>query len=671
MTAGSSAGARAAIGAGELSHEAVTGASGLQQIAKYGTVAGLMGEAGEAATKAIGLSPTAGYIARVGSNVVRQAAETAALQVSDEASKMVADDKNAPATVENALANVGLAAAIGGAAGGIWTGAVSPLWKATVGNKVAEFLQASKYHMDAAGAPGIKNYSGVSHADVAESFGTAGARKLGPSDELRNVANEYASSKGMKLNQDLPTLTVDPERSAAIAKAYDDMVHAPNDPKVRKAYNALAKETMDQWQFIKNTGLTVEAIEPGVENPYKNSTDMINDVRNNKHMWYYPTSQGFGSGDTLPKNFSMISSQVGDVANPAAHEALKNDLIKMGYKISESAGNYGGTSEPSFLVEHNGSAASKAALADLGKKYGQESILHSAGNPGTRLNELAYTDGRPSVTGFGVEQNPNAVKDFTDNPTYGKFSLKFDKEAANVEHPLLAYTPELINGKPAQLNDIFRIVHDYFGHAKEGFGFGPKGEENAWHHHMQMFSPEARKALTSETRGQNSWVNFGPKGDANRANPAATTYAEQKAGILPAWTRDTTNKPVTSIKVPFGKKHLETTQQFLADQAGYAGTAGAYQAASGEDESPVSLAARFLGVEVTPVMRAAMSGEPKAVQLFNELREAQHPEVVANLKDLPGRIDKAVAAHLGVPLEDAAHYSDHAVGSDLQDTMIS
>jgi len=34
--------------------------------------------------------------------------------------------------------------------------------------------------------------------------------------------------------------------------------------------------------------------------------------------------------------------------------------------------------------------------------------------------------------------------------------------------------------------------------------------------------------------GQNSWVNFGPKGEANRANPAKTQYAEQKATLLPA-----------------------------------------------------------------------------------------------------------------------------------------
>jgi hypothetical protein len=39
--------------------------------------------------------------------------------------------------------------------------------------------------------------------------------------------------------------------------------------------------------------------------------------------------------------------------------------------------------------------------------------------------------------------------------------------------------------------------------------------------------------MTVETRGQNSWVNFGPHGEHNRANPAETKYAEQKATVIP------------------------------------------------------------------------------------------------------------------------------------------
>lgn len=59
-------------------------------------------------------------------------------------------------------------------------------------------------------------------------------------------------------------------------------------------------------------------------------------------------------------------------------------------------------------------------------------------------------------------------------------------------------------------NEMFRAVHDYFGHAVKGNPFGAKGEEIAWASHEQMFSPLAKIAMTTETRGQNSFVNYTP-----------------------------------------------------------------------------------------------------------------------------------------------------------------
>ncbi len=59
-------------------------------------------------------------------------------------------------------------------------------------------------------------------------------------------------------------------------------------------------------------------------------------------------------------------------------------------------------------------------------------------------------------------------------------------------------------------NEKFRAVHDVFGHGLHGNPFGAKGEENAWAIHSQMYSPLARLAMTAETRGQNSFVNYTP-----------------------------------------------------------------------------------------------------------------------------------------------------------------
>jgi hypothetical protein len=110
------------------------------------------------------------------------------------------------------------------------------------------------------------------------------------------------------------------------------------------------------------------------------------------------------------------------------------------------------------------------------------------------------------------------------------------------DHPLAQIDPQ----HKLTYNDMFRAIHDLYGHAQGGYEFGPRGEDNAWREHKRMFSKEAIPALTSETRGQNSWVNFSkrlrrPDGTIPKKNeegfvaPADRGFAEQKAVVLPTW----------------------------------------------------------------------------------------------------------------------------------------
>ena len=140
--------------------------------------------------------------------------------------------------------------------------------------------------------------------------------------------------------------------------------------------------------------------------------------------------------------------------------------------------------------------------------------------------------------------NPrNAILDVINNNNMFVFSTRdgfgSDDAAAESlkENPLLQETEFVTaDGEPMLANDVFRAVHDYFGHIKDGVGFRARGEENAWQSHAAMYSPLAIRALTTETRGQNSWVNYGPHGEFNRtASPAETIYADQKIGLLPLW----------------------------------------------------------------------------------------------------------------------------------------
>ena len=142
----------------------------------------------------------------------------------------------------------------------------------------------------------------------------------------------------------------------------------------------------------------------------------------------------------------------------------------------------------------------------------------------------------------------NAMRDLRQNkqmgvfPTEQGFGSNEDMDVS--KNPLLEDTGIMwpsggLDGemKPVTANDLFRAVHDAFGHGLEGAGFRARGEENAWQSHSRLYTGAAIGAMTSETRGQNSWVNYGPKGEQNRtASGEDTIFADQKVGLMPEWT---------------------------------------------------------------------------------------------------------------------------------------
>lgn len=473
--------------AGKLATEAaglgkVAEAANMAREASVLSKAGAPLAAAEVAAKAAQAEKAIGYGYRVGESAVAQAAEMAVLATGDEISKRILQDPNTSA--ESAIANIGLSMALGAGGGAFITGAVSPLWKATVGNKVEGLLTGLRDHMNGSGAVLPEKLQQAANKLGIEQMPEGFANK-NFSPAIRDTADVYMQMKGAKAPTNPTIVEVDVPRATSIAQAYDQMPHNPGDPRVKRAYDALINETNEQYQLLKQNGLKVSKITDGV-NPYKNSQEMIADIRDNNHLWYFPTEAGFGSA-------------TGEVKYPG--------------------------------------------------------------------------------------------------------------------HPLLQLTKELdADGNPMPANDIFRIVHDYFGHAKEGVSFGARGEENAWRQHMPMYSPEAQKALTTETRGQNSWVNFGPKAAHNRANPANTIYADQKAGLLPDWALKQTDA------VP---------------------------------------------LQIDPTVRAALSNQPKALESFNILREGQNPEVLKAIDALHRDAGHSVMSAMNLHPEDVLTYSENEAGHNL------
>lgn len=145
--------------------------------------------------------------------------------------------------------------------------------------------------------------------------------------------------------------------------------------------------------------------------------------------------------------------------------------------------------------------------------------------------------------------NPmDAMRDLRNNKemsvygTYDGFGTDGITKTDSANNPMLEDTGLLWPDQDGKMhtvtaNDLFRAVHDAFGHGLEGAGFRARGEENAWQAHVKLFTGSAIAALTTETRGQNSWLNYGPHGEKNRtAKVEDTIFAEQKTGLMPEWT---------------------------------------------------------------------------------------------------------------------------------------
>lgn len=234
---------------------------------------------------------------------------------------------------------------------------------------------------------------------------------------VQNLAHDYMREAGLPYKQPRDYSSVDPVQAAKVAAEYDKMPHAPNDPRVRASYEALARETKAQYDHAVKHGYNFEFY-PQTHDPYPNSPrEAVLDLHHNKHMYVYPTEDGFGSQEE-----------------------------------DEYPGN--------------------PLLGDSGVRWNGQKVTH---------------------------------------------------------------------------NDLFRAVHDFYGHAKEGLGFRAAGEDNAFRQHAAMFSPLARGAMATETRGQNSWVNYGPHGEHNQtAGQHDTVFAPQKTGLLPEWTHDPNLHPDTN-----------------------------------------------------------------------------------------------------------------------------
>jgi hypothetical protein len=186
------------------------------------------------------------------------------------------------------------------------------------------------------------------------------------------------------------------------------------------------------------------------------------------------------------------------------------------------------------------------APKDPAVREAYENLIHQTTAQYQALVEAGYEFYFGEITSDYFRSPYTALRELRSDKRMGVFPTTpdtFGDDATAVDdNPLLADTGitwknERGEDQPVLANDLFRAVHDAFGHSIEGAGFRARGEENAWQAHARLFTGSALAALTSETRGQNSWLNYGPSGETNRtAKVEDTVFAEQKTGLMPEWT---------------------------------------------------------------------------------------------------------------------------------------
>ena len=78
------------------------------------------------------------------------------------------------------------------------------------------------------------------------------------------------------------------------------------------------------------------------------------------------------------------------------------------------------------------------------------------------------------------------------------------------DHPMLELSGYSIDGVAFTYNDLFRAVHDLFGHVLQPNAFTIEGELCAVMSHLTMYSVDAGRVVLSETAAQICWYYYGP-----------------------------------------------------------------------------------------------------------------------------------------------------------------
>lgn len=243
----------------------------------------------------------AGTLGKIGSTAVRGAVENGLYQAGDEVSRYIND----PKSIESAIPHIGLSSAIGGGLG-IGGGAVSALWRSTVGKDAGKILNAISNH--AGGIDGVES-SAVHELADKTGMDLAPEIKAGLSDdpvvkEMFNVLRQSDTTNKGRAFQDTLKKFENETGNALSNSLGRDPVRIPED--------------FDKFSHGKNVGNTLaEEVKERVS-PLKEAYEDFSNKYKGKELEPSVASKALRSDEALNK-----ANQELDKANRAAVKAQK------------------------------------------------------------------------------------------------------------------------------------------------------------------------------------------------------------------------------------------------------------------------------------------------------------------------------------------------------------
>lgn len=191
-------------------------------------------------------------------------------------------------------------------------------------------------------------------------------------DKIRSIAKLNKIQHNILFN-------IDTKLSKEIADAYEKMKHDPNNPKVKKAYEAMVEETKQQYNALVDGGLKAERW-TGEGEPYANSAEMLNDLKENNHLWFLPNESAFGDKGAATKYKDNIGLQ--DSGITLDGKSLTNSEV---FRIVHDAvhginGNeFGAIGEENATLQHLSMYSDEALPAVVAQTRGQNSWVNFSG----------------------------------------------------------------------------------------------------------------------------------------------------------------------------------------------------------------------------------------------------------------------------------------------------